>query len=108
MLPGELYHRGWTANGWRNTWFVPRILIAYFQAWAPDQRQNLFPFASEANIQGVDVILEYPFLKVFNLLVDAQHDRLVVCPDEIQEAPIPSQEMKASVTMRNITSDCKL
>ena len=56
-------------------------------------------FAYEANIQGVDVIMGYPFLKVFNLSVDAQHDRLVVCPDEIQVAPIPSQEMEASVTM---------
>ena len=33
-------------------------------------------FAYEANIRGIDVIAGYPFLKVFNLLVDTMRDRL--------------------------------
>ena len=35
-------------------------------------------FAYEANIHGIDVIVGYPFLKVFNLSVDTMNDRLVL------------------------------
>ena len=35
-------------------------------------------FACEANVQNVDIIMGYPFLKAFDLNVDIQHDCLTI------------------------------
>ena len=99
MFPGELYYAdGQPMTGVTHGLFLEFLLPIWRHGRLINARTCSL-FAYEANIQGVDVIMGYPFLKVFNLLVDAQHDRLVVCPDDIQEAPIPSQEIEASVTM---------
>ena len=45
-------------------------------------------FAYEADIHGVDIIMGYPFLKVFNICVDAQHDRLAIGLED----PKPKQD----------------
>ena len=48
-------------------------------------------FAYEANVQGVDIIMGYPFLKAFNLQVDSANDRLVlesIDSSRVQEKPL--------------------
>ena len=44
-------------------------------------------FAYEANIHGVDMIMGYPFLKVFHLQVDTANDRLVIGPKSLPKPP---------------------
>ena len=68
-------------------------------------------FAYEANIHGVDIIMGYPFLKVFNLCVDAHHDRLAVSPEgpeddsSVQAQPTARLEMPQAAEAYDIDTD---
>ena len=59
----------------------------FLELWLPVHRQGRLInartcslFAYEADIQGIDIIMGYPFLKVFNLFVDTEHDCLSLQP----------------------------
>ena len=53
-------------------------------------------FVYGANIHGVDIIIGYPFLKVFNLQVDTANDRLVVVGSQDSKPQQPSSSVKAT------------
>ena len=92
----------------------------FLEFWLPMWRQGRLItartcslFAYEANIQGIDIIIGYPFLKVFNLLVDAQHDRLSFGStgnkrDPGQEgAPFPIEELTLRAPPEDVPISCE-
>ena len=65
-------------------------------------------FAYEADIHGVDVIIGYPFLKVFNLVVDTINDNLVLGSSfpkpQLTESSSMKVERALSVSPTNIST----